>query len=67
MLESTSGVKAPKVGWLASAWMVWNVDDLKKPQAAPDEYAVAEQSAQLSKGKTMAAKIFEQIQFFSIF
>ena len=46
--------------------MVWNVDDLKKPQAAPDEYAVAEQSAQLSKGKTMTAKNCEHIQFFSL-
>ena len=45
--------------------MVWNVDDLKKPQAAPDEYAPAEQSAQLSKGKTMTAENYEQIQIFS--
>ena len=47
--------------------MVWNVDDLKKPQAAPDEYAPAEQSAQLSKCKTMTAKNYEQMQIFSFF
>ena len=39
-------------GWLASG-SCWNVDDVKKPQAAPDEYAAAEQSVRLSKGKTM--------------
>ena len=47
--------------------MAWNVDDLKKPQAAPDEYAPAEQSAQLSKCKTMTAKNYEQMQFVSLF
>ena len=47
--------------------MAWNVDDLKKPQAAPDEYAPAEQSAQLSKCKTMTAKTYEQMQSFSFF
>ena len=32
----------------------WNVDDMKKLQAATDEYAPAEHSVRLSKGKTMA-------------